>query len=902
MRFIALFLILNGIAFFAEAQFRKSRNAQPTATIDENSLNYSNPREYTVGGIEVSGLNILDKNALISLTGLRVGDKVKIPGDKISGAIRKLWKHGLVGDVSIGVDHFEGDAVFLVIQLAERPRLTEFYFTGISKGRQTALKEEIKLIRGKIVNDAMIRNTELSVKKFFVKKGFLNTMVKIVQENDTLNRGSVKLRINVDLNAKVRIHAINFEGNDQIDDATLRKKMKKTHEYARLKLHRVLLANAFRATPGKIGQALTHTKPTTWRQFKEFFNENVKLNIFNGSKFIKTEYDEDKNKILAYYNSKGFRDAEIVSDSMVNHSDRAIDIKFRVFEGRKYYFRNITWTGNYLHTANTLNKILDIKRGDVYNKELLEKRTTFNPKGADVSSLYMDDGYLFFDVDDVEVAIVGDSIDIEMRIFEGDQAILDRVIITGNERTSDHVIRRELSTIPGNKFRRSDIIRTQQLLSSMGYFNPQKIGQDVKPNPAAGTVDIEWKVEEQSNDQVQLSGGWGGYYGFVGTVGLSFNNFALRNIPHFDRWRPLPVGDGQKLQLNMQANGKSFQSYSISFTEPWLGGKRPNSFTVSLNKSISRLANNYFSYTPTFSDDRMLRQSGITIGIGRRLTWPDNYFTLSNSISVLGYNYKNYPGLPAKGTTMNLNLNTTLSRNSIDNPMFPTSGSSLSLSLTLTPPYSLLSENNYLQNEATKFKFVELHKWMIDTKFYLKLIGSKKLEGGRSLVLETKAHFGIIGSYAKGNTPGPFERFLLGGDGLAGGFQSYVLGQDIIGLRGYDNNRVTPPNYASNQSTGNQIQGGIVYNKLGLELRYPVTTSESATIYGFLFTEGGNNWGNFAEFNPFKIYKSAGAGVRLFMPAFGLIGLNWGYGFDTLPGAAQRSGAHFHFTIGQQIR
>jgi outer membrane protein insertion porin family len=352
----------------------------------------------------------------------------------------------------------------------------------------------------------------------------------------------------------------------------------------------------------------------------------------------------------------------------------------------------------------------------------------------------------------------------------------------------------------------------------------------------------------------------------------------------------------------MQANGKSFQSYSISFTEPWLGGKRPNSLTVSLNKSISRLANNYFSYTPTFSDDRMLRQSGITIGIGRRLTWPDNYFTLSNSISVLGYNYKNYPGLPAKGTTMNLNLNTTLSRNSIDNPMFPTSGSSLSLSLTLTPPYSLLSENNYLQNEATKFKFVELHKWMIDTKFYLKLIGSKKLEGGRSLVLETKAHFGIIGSYAKGNTPGPFERFLLGGDGLAGGFQSYVLGQDIIGLRGYDNNRVTPPNYASNQSTGNQIQGGIVYNKLGLELRYPVTTSESATIYGFLFTEGGNNWGNFAEFNPFKIYKSAGAGVRLFMPAFGLIGLNWGYGFDTLPGAAQRSGAHFHFTIGQQIR
>lgn len=895
-------MVALALPFLAEAQFRRSRE-QTNRAIDESSLNYANPREYTIGGIDITGLNVLDKNALISLTGLRVGDRVKIPGDKISDGVRKLWKHGLVGDVSIAVDRIEGETVFLIVQLTERPRLSEFYFTGIGKGRESTLKEEIKLIRGKIVNDAMIRNTEVSVKRFFVKKGFLNTAVKITQEPDTLNRGTIRLRIHVEPKGKVKINSIDFEGNTAFDDSKLRHQFKKTHEHARLKLHRLILGGLLHTSPREFGQALTHTRPVTWSDAREFLNENVKLNIFSTSKFIKTDYDEDKKLLMDFYNSKGYRDAEILSDTTFRHSDRTIDVRFKVFEGRQYYFRKITWTGNYVHTSNTLNKILDIKSGDIYNKELLEKRTSFNPKGADVSSLYMDDGYLFFDVDPVEVAIAGDSIDIEMRVFEGDQATIDKVIITGNDRTSDHVIRRELSTVPGQKFRRSDIIRTQQLLSSMGYFDPQKIGQDIKPNMAAGTVDVEWKLEEQSNDQIQLSGGWGGFYGFVGTVGLAFNNFSVRNIRHFDRWRPLPVGDGQKVTLNMQANGRSFQSYSFSFTEPWLGGKRPNSFTFSVNKSISRLANNFFSITPDFSDNRMLKQSGGSLGLGRRLEWPDNYFTLSNSLNFLLYEYRNYPGLPATGKTTNINLNTTLSRNSIDNPMFPTTGSSLSLSLTMTPPFSKLIDNSYLNNPDTRYKYVELHKWMLDTKFYLKLIGSKKLEGGRSLVLETKAHFGIIGSYSANFTPGPFERFLLGGDGLAGGFQSFVLGQDIIGLRGYENNRITPPNYARNQGLAEgQVQGGIVYNKLGLELRYPVTTGQSATIYGFLFTEGGNNWGNFAEFNPFKIYKSAGAGVRLFMPAFGLIGLNWGYGFDTLPGASQRSGQRFHFTIGQQIR
>lgn len=855
MRIFLTLLLIACLSNVAEAQFRRGREQQRQAEPLENTLNYANPQEYNIAGIDVSGLNVLDKNAMISLTGLKIGDKVKIPGDKISAGVRKLWKHGLVGDVSIGVDRIEGSNVYLTVQLAERPRLSEFYFTGINKSRQTAIKEEIKLIRGRIVNDAMVRNTEVSVRKFFVKKGFLNTEVTIKPETDTLNRGNVKLRINVALNGKVRIHSIDFEGNDQVDEMKLKKQLKKTNEYARLNLHRVVLGTVLKATPQKAVQAMTHSTPTTWRQAKEFLSDNVKLNVFSASKFIKADFDEDKKALIEYYNSKGYRDADVIADTVMRHSDRTIDLKIKIFEGRKYYHRKIDWTGNYLHTAATLNKILDIKTGDVYNKELLDKRTNFNPKGADVSSLYMDDGYLFFDVKPVEVAIVGDSIDIEMRVFEGDQATIDRVEFTGNERTSDHVIRRELSTVPGQKFRRSDIIRTQQMLSSMGFFNPQKIGQDIIPNISAGTVNIKWNLEEQSNDQIQLSGGWGGFYGFVGTVGLAFNNFSIRNIPHFDRWRPLPVGDGQKLAINAQANGRSFQSYSMSFTEPWLGGKRPNSFTFSINKSISRLATNFFSFTPDFSSGRILKQSGITVGLGRRLTWPDNYFTLNTAVSWMLYEYKNYPGLPAEGKTTNLNINTTLARNSIDNPMYPTTGSSLSLSLTMTPPYSLIGNAAYLDDPATKFKFVELHKWMLDTKFYLKLIGSKKLEGGRSLVLETKAHFGIIGSYSRNFTPGPFERFLLGGDGLAGGFQSFVLGQDIIGLRGYENNRVTPPFYAGVQTgnTSNAIQGGIVYNKLGMELRYPVTTGQSATIYGFLFAEGGNNWGNFQEFNPFQI-------------------------------------------------
>lgn len=895
----------------AQAQFRNRTNRSATQLPQQPSgLNFANPIEYTIGGIEVVGLNVLDKNAMISLTGLKIGDKIRIPSAATSTAVRKLWKHGLVGDVTIKADRIEGSNVFLSIQLTERPRLTDFYFRGLSQGKQSSLKEDMRLIRGKIVTEAMVRNAESSVKKHFVKKGFLNTQVKIVREKDTLNRGGVRLRIDVDVQSKVKINKISFEGNDKVSANTLKKKMKKTHERARVTLHRAVLSGIFGFKPRYVKEFVDSSKATSWREVKEFFNDNVKLNFLRGSKYIQSEYEEDKKKLVSYLNSEGFRDADVLSDSISRHGYSTIDLKLKVNEGRKYYFRNITWTGNYLYTAATLNKVLDIKKGDVYSGEALEKKTTFNPKGgADISGLYMDDGYLFFRVNPIEVAVEGDSIDVEMRIFEGEQAIIDQVSITGNERTSEHVIRRELTTIPGQKFRRADIIRTQQQLSQMGYFNPQKVEPDIRPNPANGTVNVGWKLEEQSNDQVQLSGGWGGYYGFVGTVGLTFNNFSIRNVPHFKKWRPLPVGDGQRLSLSVQANGKSFQSYNMSFTEPWLGGRKPNSFTVSLNHSISRIPSGRSGFSFSYdANSAFLKQSGITLGFGRRLEWPDNYFTLTHSLSFLVYNYHNYFGsvntvLPPIGTTNSFTFNTTLSRNSIDNPMFPTSGSTVSLSLNLTPPYSLFRSSSYYSDINTRYNWLELHKWMFDSKFYVKVLGSKKPDG-RSLVIETKAHFGYIGTYNnKIGGPGPFERFLMGGAGLTGGFNSFVLGQDIIGLRGYPDNQVTPPLYAlRGTQAANGIEGGIVYNKFGMELRYPVVTSQSATVYSFVFTEAGNNWNNYQDINPFNLYRSAGFGARIFMPAFGLIGLNWAYGFDTLPNTNTKSGSQFHFTIGQQIR
>jgi outer membrane protein insertion porin family len=900
MKKIIILVLLSVFCLDAMSQFRR----RAAGSGPENELlNYSNPRQFEVANIEVTGLNVLDKNALISLSGLRVGDMIKIPGDDISGAIRRLWKHGLVGEVNILVEKIEENKVYLLIELAERPRLTGFTFEGVKKSKETELREELNLIRGRILTDAIIRNTEMSVKNSYRKKGYLNTEVKVIQTRDTLNRDGIKLRIVVDPKAKVRIHKIEIEGNQELSDAKIKKKMKGTNEYARIALFRRAAELIAGISPKSVKEFATERKEVSKEELKEFFTDNFKPNFFNGSKYIKSDFEDDKKKIIAFYNSKGFRDADIIFDTLYAHDERSINIKLRVEEGRQYYFRDIIWTGNYIYSDEQLRRVLDIAKGDIYNKELLDKKLNFNPRGADISSLYMDDGYLFFNVDPVEIRIEGDSIDLEMRVYEGEQATINKVSIKGNDRTSDHVIRRELFTVPGAKFSRTNIIRTQQQLNNLGYFDAEKTNPNIQPNMMDGTVDIVWELEERPSDQIELSGGWGGAFGFVGTLGLVFNNFSIRNIPNVKNWRPLPVGDGQRLQIRAQANGRQFQSYTFAFTEPWLGGRKPNSFSVSLNQSIIRTRVPEFDENgnprmlPWNQFNAMLKSQSITVGLGKRLEWPDNYFILNNSVSYLVYELDNYfGGLGfSDGRANSITYNVTLSRNSINDPMYPKSGSTISLNASFTPPYSLWRKIDYANVEAEElYKWIEYHKWMFDAKHYLPVVGK--------LVIETSTHFGFIGSYTNKSGVGPFERFYLGGDGLAG--QNFLIGNEIIGMRGYENNVITPPNYGTSRTslTANEIAGGIVYNKFAMELRYPVTQGAAATIYGLVFAEAGNNWNNYQDFNPFNLYRSAGVGARFFMPAFGLIGVNWGYGFDTLPGARERSGAQFHFTIGQQIR
>ncbi len=861
----------------------------------EEVVDYSNPKEYEIAEIKVQGVEFLDHNALISLTGLKVGDRIKIPGDAISGAIKKLWQQGIIGDVSVQIEKFEGDKVYLLISLTERPRLSKFTIEGINKTATSEVSDKLKLIRGRVVTDALVKNAELTVKEHFVEKGFLNTVVTVRQELDPQVSNSVQLIIQVDRNEKVNINKIDFIGNEDFDDKRLEKQMKSTNEHVRIAIFKKFFGTLASLNKEKVKNFLDTTQEVSGKDLKTWINDNIKLNFFNSSKFIGDDYEEDKEKVIAFLNSKGYRDAEIIEDSIFRHDNNSININIHINEGKRYYFRNIDWTGNFVHDDATLTNILGVEKGDVYDMELVHKRLNYNPTGRDVSALYMDNGYLFFNVQPVEVNIFEDSIDVEMRIFEGTQATINKILITGNDRTNDHVILREIRTLPGQKFSRADLIRTQRELSQLGYFDPEQIGINPMPNPANGTVDIEYSLVEKPSDQIELSGGWGGYYGFVGTLGLVFNNFSVRNIPHLEKWRPLPVGDGQKLALRVQANGRAYQNYSVSFSEPWLGGKKPNAFSVSFSyannrpyANTSRLyGGNYYQDLYNIDEDAQIKVFSFTVGLGRRVRWPDDYFTVSNSISYQLYDlYKYQMGYGigdenGTGSVTGISFNNTVARNSIDNPLYPRSGSSISLSTSLTPPYSLFGVD-----QEDDYELMEYHKWMFDASYFIQVIGD--------LVLNARANFGYIGAYEKESPVGPFERFWMGGSGLSGQ-NSFIIGRDIISLRGYEDNSIVP---RDNQ----QISGGIIYNKFVFELRYPVSLNPSATIYLLGFAEGGNTVNNYAEYNVNKLYKSAGFGARIFMPAFGLIGVDWGYGFDRLPGATERSGAQFHFTIGQQIR
>jgi outer membrane protein insertion porin family len=886
---LLVIMVLGNLELEAQVIFGQQNNANDNG----GAINYASPKEYEIEGIEVKGVEFLDNNALISMSGLRVGDRITIPGDDISQAIRKLWKQGIIGNVAIYASKITGDKISLVIELSERPRLSRFDFRGVTKSMATEMEDKIDIIRGRVLTDAALKNTELAVRRYMDGKGFLNADINLIRRKDSVLRNSVTVIVDIDRKNKVKVRDIEFVGNEQFSNGKLKKKLRNTGEKPRIGLPKELLGKAwyFLTHPKQFAYYVTHKDSVADHTFSNYFNEHMKINL-KSSKYVRADFEEDKKLLIDFYKSKGYRDATIVSDSIYNYDSRSMNIVMEVDPGIKYFFRNISWEGNYLYPDEVLDGILGIEKGDVYDLELINKKLTFNPTGGvDISSLYMDDGYLFFNVQPVETKIVGDSIDMEMRIYEGAQATINKVYVTGNDKTNDHVIVRELRTLPGDKFSRALLLRTQNELRQLGYFDPEQINPVPLPDPVNESVDIEWSLIEQANDQIQLSGGWGGQFGFVGTVGITFNNFSLRNIPNPRKWRGLPVGDGQKLSLQLQANGRRFQSYNVSFTEPWLGGRKPNSFSISFNHSVQRSIN--------FNNEILgsLKVTGMSLSLGRRVTWPDDYFLVSNSVSYLKYRLDNFGfgtlGF-SDGDANSLTFNTTISRNSVDNPMYPRSGSRISLSSTLTPPYSLFNDIDYeTADNATKYQWLEYHKWNFDSWYYLKLAGD--------LVLASRAHFGLIGAYDSRTGVGPFERFQLGGDGLTG--QNFLLGTDVIGLRGYENNSLRPvDDNGTTDDTSDDIVGGTIFNKFVLEVRYPVSLAPTATIYGLAFYESGNNWNDFKEFNPYNQFRSAGFGIRIFMPAFGLMGLDWAYGFDESPLTGEISGAQFHFSIGQQIR
>lgn len=832
----------------------------------ETAVSYERPKEYTISKITVSGVKFLDPNTLVSVSGLNVNDKISIPGERISTAIRRLMEQGIIEDVAINIAKIDGDKVELDIHLRERPRLNKFVFKGIKKGEIETVSEKVKANKGKVITDALIKNIQLTIKRIYVEKGFLNTVVQIKQISDTIRANNAALIININKKSKVKIDDIQLVGVTEFPDYKILSKLKST----------------------KI---------------------KAPLRIFTPSKFIPKKFEEDKQKLIEFYNKNGYRDAQVTSDSTISTDGDNIKIVLNINEGTRFYYRNITWSGNYLRKTKDLEAILAINKGDVYNPEELNKKINGIPQG-DVSSAYMDDGYLFFSCEPVEVAVEGDSIDIEMRIREGKQATINRIILNGNTKTSDHVVMRELLTKPGQKFSKTDLIETQQTLSRLGYFDPQKI--EPRPVPQAdGTVDIEYNVEEKPSDNIELSGGWGGLQGFVGTFGVVFNNFSARNISNFKKWKPLPAGDGQRLALRLQASGRFYQTYSLSFTEPWLGGKKPNSFAVSIfhtssdNRGYQKALEKQYgaAYASIYGGGSGIysgyfKNTGGSITYGKRLNWPDRNFSFNSSLSYQRYNVDNSYFIPGfqKGVANDLSVSFVLSRYSLDNPQFTRAGSQFTLNATFNPPYSLFRNSPVVD----KFKFVEGHKWMFDGDWYAPVVGK--------LVFHAKANMGFLGKYSASSDFSPFGRFILGGAGM--GLQNSMnVGADLIGLRGYDEGVVHELSMAeaeklrtSDGSVTLSRMGGIIYSKYAAELRYPVSLNPQATIFILGFAEAGNSWGSYKDFNPFKLRRTAGVGARIFMPAFGMIGLDFGKGFDPIPGISNRGLKAFTFSIGQQIR
>jgi outer membrane protein insertion porin family len=865
-------------------------------------FNSKYPKEYTIGGISVTGTVAFDESLIISISGLAIGDKVQIPGtDAFGKAISNLWKQSLISDIQIYITRLVDKEIFLELAITERPRLADFKFVGPKKGERDDLEGKVGLTRNRVVTDNMRLSAKEAIYKYYADKGYRNVQIDLVEEKDPALSNSVRFVFNIAKGHKVKTNSVNFTDNETVSDIKLKKQMKGTKEMTRLSLRSEKVERPYGDTSKAttFGQYLKNGGPFSFTKTKEYLDPYFRMKLFSSAKFNEKKYTEDKERVLEYYNALGYRDAMIVADTLFYNKKGNINVDIKVKEGRQYYFGNISWRGNTKYSDSILNMLLGVKKGDTYNLEVLNKRLgkQLSAEGGDISSLYMDDGYLFFRVDPIETAVYNDTIDYEIRMMEGPQANYGNITISGNDKTKEHVIRRELRTIPGDKFSRADIIRTQRELSQLGYFNPEKISPNVVPNQENGTVDINWSVEEKSSDQLELSAGWGGGIGLTGTLGVTFNNFSIFNIFKKSTWDPLPSGDGQKLSARIQSNGRAFRSYNFSFTEPWLGGKRRNSFTISyFNTKQSNAFDQFGQFCRSCGDTSFIKTIGVSLSLGKQLRWPDDFFTLIYALNFQQYKLKNYgqlfQGLD-NGTSTNISLKFTLLRNSAGpNPIFPTGGSNFMLSGQFTLPYSLLGLTSSNDN---RFRLPEFHKWRFTGDWYVPIGRARGEEKNKQFILKASAKFGFIGRYNKNLPISPFERFQVGDAGLANNFA--LLGYDIIAHRGYPVYETSNPK--SNPDNGNAREFFTIFNKYTLELRYPFSTNPSSTIYGLAFFEAANGWYDFKSYNPFKLRRSAGLGMRFFLPMFGLLGFDYGIGFDRIrPGEPFKNATKFTFMLG----
>lgn len=835
-------------------------------------MNYENPKEYIIGGIAIYGNEFTDKSIVMLLSGLHVGQKIKIPGDELKSAIEKLWAQKLFKNVEIKLAGVEDQKIYLNVHVEERPRMSKYSIRGLRKNETNNLRDVLKLKKNQMITEDLVNKTKRDIFAYFHEKGFFSVKVDISKVPDSSARNAQILKIAIDKGKKVKVNEIIFAGVSE-----------KESPYKKLDI----INNRKLITENSLKRGL---KPK---------QKKGKILFFLSSKYVPEKYEETKPSILGKYLEQGYRDARFVSDSITFVENNRINILIKVEEGKKYYFRNITWVGNTKYRSGQLDTILGIKKGDLYNLNKLEMQLRMNPNGFDVSSIYMDDGYLFFNVNPVEVNVENDSIDLEIRVVEGKQATVNNVTITGNDKTSDHVIMRLVRTKPGDKFSRSDIQRTMRELAQLGYFDPEGLDVVPNPNPSTGTVDIEYKVVEKPSDQIEASGGWGGWGGVIGTIGLTLNNFSSKRMFEKGGWEPLPAGDGQMVSLRVQSS-PFFSMGSFTFVEPWMGGKKPNSLSVSIFHNVQ-----YQGFQQLTRDRQSMATTGASVDLGRRLRFPDDYFTLRNGITFQRYRLSDWSGWGSEqllgytnGNSYNLFLTTSLDRNSTDHPIYPASGSKFNLNWQISPPYSWINNNllgkdiDYANMSANeKYRWVEMNKVKFSGQWFLGFPGNAK----RKFVLAPAIHYGGINFFNSDIGFAPFEQFLVGGAGLQG-FR--MFGTDIIAQRGYGEGAVsnTDP-----RRQGQQVTQPI-FTKYTLELRYPISLSQSATVFVQTFVEAGNAYANFKEFNPFNVRRAAGAGVRLFLPMFGLLGVDYAWGFDNplLPPNSKPQG-EFHFFMGQQF-